>query len=48
MCEKGKRKIVDRMEEEQSYKFWADPLVEKEAMAIEGKRHQHDMWIKWS
>ena len=38
VCYKGKRKIIDYMEEEQSYKFQADPLIEKEVMAIEAKR----------
>lgn len=38
MHNKGKRKIVDYMEEEQSCKFRADPLVDKVAMAIEAKR----------
>lgn len=27
MRDKGKRKIVDNMEEEKSYKLWADTLV---------------------
>lgn len=36
--DKGKRKIVDFMEEEQSCKFRSNPLVEKAAMAIEAKR----------
>ena len=35
--DKGKRKIVDHMVEEKSCKFRADPLVEKETMAIEVK-----------
>ena len=43
MRDKGKRKIVDHKEEEQSYKFRANPLVEKEAMDIEEKRHQRVM-----
>ena len=40
MHDKGKRKIVDGMEEEQRCKFRADPLVEKATMAIEAKRQQ--------
>ena len=39
---KGKRKIVDHMEEEKSCKFRVYPLVEKAAMAIEEKRQQHN------
>lgn len=45
VCDKGKRKIVDHMEEEKSFKFWVDPLVEKVSMAIEEKRKQHDKRI---
>ena len=41
-CDKGKRKIVDRLEEKQNCKFREDPLVEKEALAIEVKRQQCD------
>lgn len=37
--DKGKRNIVDCMEEEQRCKFRADSLVEKSSMAIEAKRH---------
>lgn len=40
--DKGKRKIVNAMEEEKSYKFLADPLVEKVAMTIEEKRQKCD------
>ena len=40
--DKRKRKIVDRMEEEQSCKFWENPLVEKASMAIEVKSQQCD------
>lgn len=40
--DKGKRKIFDRMEEEKSYKFRVDPLVEKASLAIEAKRQQRD------
>lgn len=40
VCNEGKRKIVNRMEEEQSCKFQADPLVEKVTFAIERKRKQ--------
>jgi len=36
--DKGKRKIVDHIEEEQSCKFRACPLVEQVAMAIQAKR----------
>lgn len=42
MREKGKRKVVDRMEEEKSWKFRADPLVQKAYLAIEAKRQQCD------
>lgn len=45
VCDKGKRKIVDHMEEEKSYKFREDPLVEKVVMAIEAKRQQRDKRI---
>lgn len=40
--DKGKRKIVDNMEEQQSCKFQADPLVQKEALEIEAKMQQCD------
>ena len=43
--DKGKRNIVNRMEEEQSCKFQAYPFVEKETMAIEAKRKQRDKRI---
>lgn len=36
--DKGKRKTVDHMEEDKSYKFQSDPLVEKETMDIDVKR----------
>jgi len=39
---KGKRNIVNRMEEEKSYKFQEDPIVEKAVMAIESKRQQQN------
>lgn len=39
--DKGKRKIVNCMEEEQSYKFQTYPLVEKASVSIEVKRKQH-------
>lgn len=39
---KGKWKIVNRIQEEQSCKFRGDPLMEKEVVAIEVKRQQHD------
>jgi len=45
MRDKGKRKIVDRMEEEKSCKFQVYPLVEQEAMAIQAKRQQYDKRI---
>ena len=38
VCNKSKRKFFNHMEEEKSYKFRADPLVEKVAFAIEEKR----------
>jgi len=38
--DKGKRKIVKNVEEEQSYKFKADPLVQKASLAIKVKRQQ--------
>jgi len=41
-CNICKRKIVDNAEAEQSYKFIADLLVEKEALEIEAKRQQCD------
>ena len=41
MRDKGKRKIVDHMEEEKSCKFREDPLIEKVAMAIEVKTQYH-------
>lgn len=34
MRDQGKRKILDHLEEEQSYKFQAHPLVEQVSMAI--------------
>ena len=40
VCDKGKRKTVDDMEEEKSCKFRADSLVEKSVMDIEAKRQQ--------
>lgn len=43
--DKGKKKIVNRMEEEKRCKFQADPLVEKETMVIEAKRKQCDKQI---
>ena len=43
--DKGKRKIIDHMEEEQKCKFREDPLVEKETIAIEVKRQKHDKLI---
>ena len=45
VCENGKRNIIYRMEEEKSCKFQADPLIEKEAIAIEAKRQQRDKRI---
>jgi len=42
VCDKGKRKIFDRMEEEKSCKFREDPLVEKVAMAIHENRQHRD------
>jgi len=45
VLDKGKRKIVDHMEEKKSCKFQENPLVEKAAMAIEAKRHHHDKKI---
>ena len=42
VCDKGKRKIGDHMEEEKSCKFLGDRLVVKEAMAVEAKRKQRD------
>jgi len=45
VCNKGKRKIVDDMEQEQSYKFQEYPLVENSTLAIEEKRRQHDKKI---
>jgi len=45
MCDKGKRKIVNCMVEEQSCKFREDPLVEKVVMAIQQKRQQCDKKI---
>jgi len=44
-CDKGKRKIVDRMEEEQRCKFRVDPLVEQASMAIQHKRQQREKRI---
>jgi len=40
MRDKGKRNIVDNMEEEQSRKSWANPLMCKVALEIEVKRKQ--------
>ena len=40
--DKGKKKIVDHMEEEKSFKFRVDPLVEKSDMAIDAKRQHND------
>jgi len=40
MHDKGKRKIINKMEEEQSFKFQEDPLVQKENLATEEKRQQ--------
>ena len=45
MRDKGKRKIFYRMEEEKSYKFRENTLVEKVAMAIEAKRQNCDKWM---
>ena len=45
MCDKGKRKIVDCMEEEKSCKFRVDPLVEQASMATQAKRKQCDKHI---
>ena len=42
---KGKRMILDLMEEEKRCKFQENPLVEKAAMAIEAKRQYHDKQI---
>jgi len=39
---KGKRKIVDSAEVEQSCKFIAYPIVHKETLVIEAKRQQCD------
>jgi len=41
----GKRKIVDRMEEEKSCKFRVDPLVEQEVLVIQEKGKQCDKRI---
>lgn len=43
MHDKGKRKIVENPEAEQSYKMREDPIIEKEALQAEAKREQ---WIK--
>lgn len=40
VCDKGKRNIVDNMEEEKRCKFRADPHVQKAYLAIEAKRKQ--------
>ena len=40
--DKGKRKIVDSVEAEQSFKFQVDPLMQKEVFSIEAKRKQCD------
>lgn len=34
VCHKGKRNIVNFMQEEKRYKFRVNPPIEKEAMAI--------------
>jgi len=34
----GKRKIAENLEAEKSYKFKADPLIEKETLVVEAKR----------
>jgi len=38
MCEKGKRKVVHSLEEEQSCKFKADPFILKSAIVAERRR----------
>ena len=43
---KGKRKIVESIGMEQSYKFKEDPLVERVASEIGAKRGQHDRRIQ--
>lgn len=43
--DKGKRKFVDSVEVEQSYKFKVDPLVLRVALEIEEKRRQRDRRI---
>ena len=40
--DKGKRKIADSADAEQSCKFIVDPLVQKTTLAIEVKRKQQD------
>lgn len=37
--DKGKRKIAESAEVEQSYKFKEDPLLERVALEIDAKRH---------
>lgn len=42
VCDKGNKRIVNRMEEEKSCKFQVDPFAEKSAMATVVKRLKRD------
>jgi len=39
---KGKRKIIENTEKEQSFKFRVGPLMQKEAFAIRVKTQKHN------
>lgn len=45
--DKGKRKIVENLEVEKSYKFREDLLVERATLVVEVKRQQHIKRVKW-
>lgn len=44
--EKGKRKIVESVEVEKSYKFKENPLVERVALEIDAKRRQRERRVE--
>ena len=45
--DKGKRKISESIEANQSYNFREDPLVEKVALDIEVKKLECERRVKW-